>query len=63
MFPRRTRPPSPFGQMGRPQQRQNYLAMFQDNNGQFDIGKVMGTAHEINKIYHTIKPTISKFMK
>ncbi|MGM8215284.1 YppG family protein [Bacillaceae bacterium W0354] len=56
------RPPMPYS--GPPSQKQtNLLSLFQDENGQLDIDKVMGTAQQVGKIYGQVSPLLSKLKK
>lgn len=73
MFPERPRRPM-FPDRGQravhgrqPSQKSNILSMFQSDDGNLDIEKVIATYTQLNKIYGQVSPMISpmitKFIK
>ncbi len=52
-------PPQQTQQSNRP----NFLALFQDENGQMDVEKLMGTAQQVGNLYSQVSPLISQFIK
>jgi len=54
-------------QNGAPQVKQNsnfsnLTTFFKDNDGNYDLDKIVGTAEQVNKLYGNVRPLLSKFL-
>jgi len=69
MFPERPRRPiieRPVHQTKQPSRNQQItkvLDLFKDKDGDLDLDKIMNTTHQLNKIYHDIRPLMEPFKK